>query len=127
MTRHLLKLLWHRKRANALIMAEIFFSFLIVFTVVTIAVTLWSRWQSPIGYQWKDVWTMSVESSVRHEASGTFLKPGIAPKEKTQKQQTAEDVDRMLQEVRRFPQVIAAAADSMPPYMGRTWTAHPIR
>jgi putative ABC transport system permease protein len=113
MIRHLLKLLWHRKRANALIMVEIFFSFLIVFAVVTIAVSLGSRWQLPLGYQWKDVWTMSVESSVRQDAQS----------KKTQAEQTVEDVERMMQEIRRFPQVEAVAADGMSPYTGRTWSS----
>ena len=35
MTRHLLKLVWNRKRTNALIILEIFFSFLVVFLVAT--------------------------------------------------------------------------------------------
>ena len=30
MTRHLLKLVWNRKRSNALIILEIFFSFLVL-------------------------------------------------------------------------------------------------
>ena len=35
MIRHLLKLVWNRKRSNALIAVEIFISFLVVFGVVT--------------------------------------------------------------------------------------------
>ena len=34
--RHLLKLVWRRKRANALLIVEIFFSFLVFFAVVTL-------------------------------------------------------------------------------------------
>jgi putative ABC transport system permease protein len=130
--RHLLKLVWHRKRANALITAEIFLSFMIVFAVVTIAVTLWSRWQSPLGYQWQNVWTMSVTSAVPHDASGTRLTPETSEKEKTHAQRTAEDVDRMLRELRTFPQIEAAGADAMVTYGGRTWTTqvtfngHPV-
>jgi len=33
--RHLLRLVWNRKRSNALLMLEIFFSFLVVFAVAT--------------------------------------------------------------------------------------------
>ena len=40
MIRHLLKLVWARKRANALLIVEIFFSFLVVFAVVTLAVSM---------------------------------------------------------------------------------------
>ena len=34
MIRHLFKLVWNRKRANALLVVEIFFSFLVVFAVI---------------------------------------------------------------------------------------------
>ena len=122
MIRHLLKLVWHRKRANALIAAEIFLSFVIVFAVVTIAVTLGSRWQAPLGFQWQNVWTMSVESSLSHQPSGTRLTAETTNAEKTHAQRSAEDVDRMLRELRPFPQIEAAAADTMPPFTGRTWT-----
>ena len=36
MIRHLLKLVWNRKRANTLILVEIFISFLVVFVVATL-------------------------------------------------------------------------------------------
>ena len=122
MIRHLLKLVWHRKRANALITAEIFLSFLIVFAVVTIALTLFSRWHAPLGYQWQNVWTMSVETAVDHHREGRRMTPETSPEEKTHAQQSAENVDRLLREIRSFPEVEAAGADAMPPYMGRTWT-----
>jgi hypothetical protein len=37
---HLLKLVWNRKRANALIVAEMFVSFLVMFAVLTGAVSI---------------------------------------------------------------------------------------
>ena len=37
MIRHLLKLVWNRKRANALIILEIFISFLVLVAVLTMA------------------------------------------------------------------------------------------
>ena len=40
MIRHLLKLVWHRKRANALVILEIFFSFLVMAVVLTAAASL---------------------------------------------------------------------------------------
>ena len=38
MIRHLLKLVWNRKRTNALIIAEIFLSFIVIFAVLTGAI-----------------------------------------------------------------------------------------
>lgn len=121
MIRHLLKLVWHRKRANALIMTEIFLSFLIVFAVVTIAVSLYSRWQAPLGFEWQNVWTMEVNAAVQHHPEGTRMMPESLPGEKSHAQLTGEAVDRLLREIRSFPEVEGAAADSMPPYMQRMW------
>ena len=123
MIRHLLKLVWHRKRANALIMTEIFLSFLIVFAVATIAISLYSRWRSPLGFEWQNVWTMEVEvSATEHHPEGTRTTPETSSAEKNHAQLTAEGVDRLMREIRSFPQVEAAGADSMPPYGQRTWT-----
>ncbi|HKH44103.1 MAG TPA: FtsX-like permease family protein [Thermoanaerobaculia bacterium] len=60
MMRHLLKLVWNRKRANALIMLEIFFTFLVVFGVGTLGMYLWDNWRRPLGFDWHDVWAVRV-------------------------------------------------------------------
>jgi putative ABC transport system permease protein len=123
MIRHLLKLVWHRKRANALIMTEIFLSFLIVFAVATIAISLYGRWRAPLGFEWQNVWTMEVETAaVPHHSEGLRMTAETSSDEKTHAQLSAEAVDRLLREVRTFPEVEAAAADAMPAYMPRTWT-----
>ena len=38
MTRHIFKLVWNRKSANALVILEIFMSFLVVFAVSSVVV-----------------------------------------------------------------------------------------
>ena len=123
MIRHLLKLVWHRKRANALIMTEIFLSFLIVFAVATIAISLYARWRAPLGFQWQNVWAMEVEvTAVEHRAEGLRMTAETTGEEKSHAQKTADAVDRLLREIRTFPEVESAAADTMPAYMPRTWT-----
>ena len=120
MIRHLLKLVWHRKRANALITLEIFASFLIVFVVATLGIGLWTRWKTPLGFEWQNVWVMSVESSVDRHVSGMHLTPGQGP-DTAHAQQSLDDVTRLLQELKSFPEVEVAAASSMPPYSRREW------
>src|SRR5205807_9998225 len=71
MIRHLLKLVWHRKRANALVMTEIFFSFLIVFAVATMGLSMISRWRTPLGYEWKNMWAGPVVSVAPSSLPGT--------------------------------------------------------
>lgn len=61
MTRHLLKLVWNRKRANALVILEIFFSFLVVFALATTALFLWTNYRRPLGFDWRDAWAVSID------------------------------------------------------------------
>lgn len=61
MTRHLLKLVWNRKRANALIILEIFFTFLVVFGVGTLGLFLWDNWRRPLGFDWRNVWAVGID------------------------------------------------------------------
>jgi putative ABC transport system permease protein len=121
MIRHLLKLVWHRKRANSLVMAEIFLSFLIVFAVGTIAVSLLSRWSAPLGFQWKDVWMVEINAVLPVGGSGTHL--GQPPQHAmSEAGQIAVAAGRMVRELETYPEVEAAAVDSMTPYSGNTWT-----
>ena len=55
MIRHLLKLVWRRKRANALLIVEIFFSFLVFFAVVTFGTSAIMRYNKPLNFDWHDV------------------------------------------------------------------------
>lgn len=102
MIRHLLKLVWNRKRANALIVAEMFVSFLVIFAVLTGAVAVLRGWNNPIGFVWQNVWDVSMEFDIdgRQKASPELHAA----------------VMRMLDEVRAFPQVAAASVSNTPPY-----------
>jgi putative ABC transport system permease protein len=100
--KHLLKLVWNRKRANALIVAEIFISFLVIFAVLTGAITLLTNWNRPIGFQWDNVWDVSMEYDID---GGEKADPELHA-----------TVMRMLDETRAFPQVAAAALSNTPPY-----------
>ena len=51
MTRHLLRLIWNRKRQNFLLTVEIFFSFLALFGVVLFAVHYANNSRQPLGFE----------------------------------------------------------------------------
>lgn len=122
MIRHLLKLVWHRKRANALIMTEIFFSFLIVFVVVTLGISGYVRWTSPLGFDWHDVWVVDVTPPAPPEDHMHQLAvQGVPESEVVNANRTAVLMDGLMREVRSFPQVESVAADAMPPYAERQW------
>lgn len=109
MIRHLLKLVWHRKRANALVMAEIFISFLIVFVVVTLGVSMITRWRAPLGFAWQNVWTVNV------------INVAAGPDGKTEPADAA--TDRLMRELRAMPQIEAVGADAMVAYSSSEWTS----
>lgn len=102
MIRHLFKVVWNRKRANALIVAEIFVSFLVVFAVVTGAIAMAARWQQPVGFAWHDVWTVSMDFDAgARDEGGEALHATVM---------------RLLSESAAFPEVEAAAVSNTPPY-----------
>lgn len=102
MIRHLFKVVWNRKRANALIVAEIFVSFLVVFAVSTGALAMITRWQQPVGFAWREVWAISMDFDAgAREDGGDELRA---------------EVLRMLSETAAFPEVEAAAVSNTPPY-----------
>lgn len=120
---HLLRLVWHRKRANALVMIEIFFSFLIVFAVVTMGVSMLRRWNAPLGFEWKNVWVIEVENPAEHNGSLTNLSTkapaGIDPKLYAD----SHLIDRLGRELRSMPQIAAVGWDAMSPYSNSSWTS----
>jgi putative ABC transport system permease protein len=105
--RHLLKLVWHRKRANALVMVEIFFSFLVVFAVCTIAAMAIGGWNRPLGFDWHDVWLVSLD--VPQFGGG-------GPVPMTSDDPSRETIARVLREAKSFPQVIDAGISDTPAY-----------
>ncbi|ANM31692.1 hypothetical protein ABI59_22235 [Acidobacteria bacterium Mor1] len=62
MIRHLLKLVWNRKRANGLIMLEIFLSFMVVFLIASLALYMTHRYRLPVGFQWDNLWNLSAST-----------------------------------------------------------------
>jgi putative ABC transport system permease protein len=122
MIRHLLKLVWHRKRANALVMIEIFFSFLVVFAVVTMAVSMISRWNAPLGYEWRNVWVVRVDNSLAKNVGGMHTQPAEPSKIDPQLLEDAQLIDRLARELRGLPQIAAVAYQGMPAYGNAEWT-----
>jgi putative ABC transport system permease protein len=58
---HLFKLAWRRKSSSALLLIELLASFVVVFSVATSVVFLARCWRLPLGYQWRNVWSINVE------------------------------------------------------------------
>ena len=56
MLRHILTLIWNRKGKNALIIAEIFFAFLILFSVLTFVLYNLNNYREPLGFETEQLW-----------------------------------------------------------------------
>jgi putative ABC transport system permease protein len=118
--RHLLKLVWRRKRANALLIVEIFFSFLVFFAVVTFGTSAILRYNKPLNFDWHDVLVLRVDIPSER---------GLPPGER-KGDNTADLValDRLMKELAAMPQVVAIGGSHTPPYslstMEGVWHIH---
>jgi len=104
--RHLLKLVWNRKRANALIITEIFLSFIVVFAVLAAVITFWSYWRLPLGYDYHDVWDVQMGFDVD---AGSADNP-----------QLRDTLRRLVAEAKTFPEVESVGGSNTPPYQFST-------
>ncbi len=61
MIRHLLRLVWNRKRFNFLLMLEIFVSFIVLFSVGVLAEIFVTRVKKPLGIHYDNVYTLGFD------------------------------------------------------------------
>ncbi|MCC7264193.1 MAG: ABC transporter permease [Candidatus Latescibacteria bacterium] len=103
MIRHLLRLAWNRKRNSMLLGAELLVSFLALAWVCTAVVSLWSSYRHPLGFEYREVWAIGMNTT-----GGKWV------------MQTRADSVAQRQ-VRRalegFEEVVAVAQESCPPFM----------
>lgn len=82
MALHLLKLIWNRKRTNALIVAELLLSFIVLAALTTVGAHYWRNYQAPLGYSYDRIWEVSVRvprglddsPAVKHERLQRFAR-----------------------------------------------------
>ncbi|GAB3907990.1 FtsX-like permease family protein [Larkinella knui] len=89
MIRHLLKLIWNKKKAHSLLLVEIWASFLVLFGLTSLLVYNISKYQEPIGFTYENVWAVSLRSN----RDTTDL---------------AEKIQRVLQRIKTYPEVESA-------------------
>lgn len=108
MTRHLLRLIWNRKRQNFLLTAEIFFSFLTLFGVVLFAVHYANNARQPLGFDIDRLWNISVDRK----------EPDKDPAVKARHRETFR---QMLTALKEMPEVEIVAAAFTGPYANSNW------
>ncbi|WP_210514803.1 ABC transporter permease [Hymenobacter terricola] len=97
MLRHLFKLIWNRKRANLLLISEIFFSFVVLFGVGTLLINFGRNYRLPFGFDSGPVWRLAIRAG------------------QGQKMPRAE-LDDVLRQVQALPgvQAVALTSDNTP-------------
>lgn len=108
MTRHLLRLIWNRKRQNFLLTLEIFFSFLALFGVVLFALHFANNSRQPLGYDIDRVWSITVDRKENDEDSAV-------------KSRHRATFRQLLLALTEMPQVEIAAASFTSPYASWSW------
>lgn len=121
MTKHLLKLVWNRKRINFLITVEIFFSFVVLFGVVLATVYYVDNYNQPLGYRYENVWRVDVETNIRGEnarASQTTKTNGDTPPPPAAETDppAAAAFRQMMAAVKEFDEVEGVATSTVTPY-----------
>src|SRR5262249_28395498 len=72
MIKHLIKLVWNRKRFNFLITVEFFFSFLTLFCVILAGVYFADNYRHPLGFNYENVWNVGIDMK---QASDDYHSP----------------------------------------------------
>ncbi len=107
MIKHLLKMVWNRKRINGLIIIEIFISFLVLFTVLTATAYYISNYSKPLGYTIDRVWNIQVNSRLPRNGFDKILSGGLSQLELA---------------MRDLPEVESVGWMYAAPYAHSTWT-----
>jgi putative ABC transport system permease protein len=105
MTRHLISLIWNRKRHNFLLAVEIFFSFLVLFGVAFTGLKFANNWRQPLGFDIERVWNVNViRTGPPRGPAGVFA-----------------TYQQLVVAARELPQVESVAAAVTAPYDNSNW------
>ena len=112
MTGHLLKMVWNRRRNNALLSVEIFFSFLVLFLVAVFAVYFADNYRQPLGFDYQNVLNVGLRTNQGD------IKPGD---EKAQNLRDGAASQAMLRELASMPEVESAGGAWSEVYSHSQW------
>jgi putative ABC transport system permease protein len=105
MTRHLISLIWNRKRHHVLLALEIFCSFLVLFAVAFAGLTYADNWRQPLGFDIDRVWSVGVIRTGPPRGPAAVL----------------AIYQQLVAAAREFPQVDSVAAANTGPYGDSNW------
>jgi putative ABC transport system permease protein len=123
MTRHLIRLVWNRKRQNLLLAFEIFLSYLVLFAVVFFAVMGLANWQYPLGFSIERLWGVDLEYPERGRPQQLLGvdEPGKLAEVQAARTRAADRLQQMFAALRALPNVEAVSASFATAYEGSEW------
>jgi putative ABC transport system permease protein len=110
MTRHLIRLMWNRKRQNLLLMIEIFVAFLVVVAVAVLGLNLGNNARQPVGFSIERVWTIETDRGRPRRDDPTTWVPD------------RDTFRQILAELTSLPAVEVASAAFTSPYRSFSWS-----
>ena len=128
MIRHLLRLVWNRKRSNLLIAIEILLSFIVVAAVATLGVFYADNYRRPLGFEVDNIWVISIQmnegdqlisETVQCDGSPDGPAAAVVARRTAQRMRIAQ----LLTVLRDLPEVESVAAAAIVPYSGNTWNS----
>ena len=120
MIRHIFKMVWNRKGANALIAFEILIAFLVLFAVCAVGAYHYNHYRQPLGFDWENVWSIRISFGEDDIPALMDVFTGT-DSEESSLTSIFQVFDRMLSELESFEEVEAAAGMSFTPYSGSGW------
>jgi putative ABC transport system permease protein len=115
--RHLFKLIWNRKRANALVIAEIFVCFLVLFAVSTLSIYSWTNYRRPLGFSYENVFSVDVQfEESKGDGQSSRIGPAAAPAKPPLENPYESRQRALLAVVKSDPAVLDAAWASPLPF-----------
>jgi putative ABC transport system permease protein len=67
MFKHLFKLIWNKKKQNALLITEMLVSFMVMFAVFSMIVNFYFNYRTPLGFEYKNVWLINIDSPPQYK------------------------------------------------------------
>jgi len=75
MFRHLVKLIWNKKKQNFLLTLEIFVSFIVLFTVFSLIVYNYDNYKRPMGFTYQNVWVVKMDMRSNEDTLSKYFTP----------------------------------------------------
>ncbi len=72
MIKHLFKMIWNKKKQNALLISEMLVSYLVLFAVFTLLVYNYQNYKKPLGLAYENVWVVSFSNGLKTTNTDTL-------------------------------------------------------